>query len=107
MLGQVFELHVFVQNMIPMIGLAVGIDYSLFALSRYREERAKGLNVVDAITAAGATAGRAMLVSGLTVILAFVGLLIVPHSAWISLGIGAILVVSIAVLACLTLLPAP
>ena len=92
--------------MITMIGLAVGIDYSLFVLSRYREERAKGLNSLDAITTAGATAVRAVVFSGLTVVLALVGLLIVPHSVWISLGIGAILVVSIAVLASLTLLPA-
>ena len=106
LVGQVFEMHVFVQNMITMIGLAVGIDYSLFVLSRYREERAKGLSILDAITTAGATAGRAVVFSGLTVVLALVGLLIVPHSVWISLGIGAILVVSIAVVASLTLLPA-
>jgi len=78
----------------------------LFVLSRYREERANGLNNLEAITTAGATAGRAVVFSGLTVVLALVGLLIVPHSVWISLGIGAILVVTIAVLASLTLLPA-
>ena len=106
LIGQTFEMHVFVQNMITMIGLAVGIDYSLFVLSRFREERANGLNTIDAIAAAGATAGRSVVFSGLTVVLALVGLLIKPHSVWISLGIGAILVVSIAVIACLTLLPA-
>lgn len=59
LVGQVFELHIFVQNMITMTGLAVAIDYSLFVLSCYREERAKGFNVVDVITVARATAGRA------------------------------------------------
>ncbi len=71
LIGQVFEMHVFVQNMITMIGLAVGIDYSLFVLSRYREERAKALNVIDAIATAGATGGRAVVFSGLTVVLAW------------------------------------
>ena len=89
-----------------MIGLAVGIDYSLFILSRYREERARGLQKIAAIVAAGSTASRAVLFSGLTVVLALVGLLIVPHSLWISLGVGAILVVVVAVMASLTLLPA-
>ena len=104
--GQVFELHLFVQNMIGMIGLAVGVDYSLFIVSRYREERVRGLPKLDAISAAEATASRAVLFSGLTVVLALVGLLIVPHSVFVSMGIGSILVVTVAVLASLTLLPA-
>ena len=106
LLGQVFELNAFVQNMITMIGLAVGIDYSLFIVSRYREERASGLEKLDAIVAAGATASRAVLFSGITVVLALAGLLIVPQSVFVSLGLGAILVVTIAVMASLTLLPA-
>ena len=104
--GQAFELHLFVQNMITMIGLAVGIDYSLFIVSRYREERSRGLAKIEAISAAGSTAGRAVLFSGLTVVLALLGLLIVPQSMFVSMGIGAILVVAVAVLASLTLLPA-
>ena len=96
----------FVQNIITMVGLAVGIDYSLFIVSRFREERARGLDKVDAIAAAGATASRAVFFSGMIVILGLVGLLIVPHSVFFSLGLGAIFVVAIAVMASLTLLPA-
>ena len=106
LIGQSFELHVFVQNMITMIGLAVGIDYSLFVVSRYREKRARGLEKLDAIAVAGATASRAVLFSGMTVVLGLLGLLIVPHSVFFSLGLGAILVVTVAVMASLTLLPA-
>ena len=106
LIGQGFALHVFVQNMITMIGLAVGIDYSLFIVSRYREERGRGLAKLEAIAEAGATAGRTVLFSGLTVVLALIGLLIVPHVIYISMGIGAILVVTVAIMASLTLLPA-
>ncbi len=104
--GQGFEIHLFVQNIITMIGLAVGIDYSLFIVSRFREERARGLPKADAIAVAGATASRAVFFSGLTVVLALVGLLIVPNGVFVSMGIGAILVVTVAVIASLTLLPA-
>jgi RND superfamily putative drug exporter len=106
LVGQTMDLSFFVTNMITMMGLAVGIDYSLFVVSRYREERAKGLDKLDAITAAGATASRAVLFSGMTVVLALCGLLIFPLSVFQTMGIGAILVVIVAVLASLTLLPA-
>ncbi len=106
LVGQAFELSFFVTNMITMMGLAVGIDYSLFVVSRYREERARGLEKLDAITTAGATASRTVLFSGITVVLALSGLLIVPVSGFQSLGAGAILVVIAAVLASMTLLPA-
>ncbi len=106
LVGQVFDLSFFVQNMITMMGLAVGIDYSLFIVSRYREERTRGLEKVDAIATAGATAGRTVLFSGMTVVLALSGLLILPESGFQSLGAGAILVVVAAVLASMTLLPA-
>jgi RND superfamily putative drug exporter len=89
-----------------MMGLAVGIDYSLFILSRYREERAKGIETDAAIALAGATAGRAVLFSGLTVIIALCGLLIIPHTIFRSLASGAIFVVGVSVVASLTLLPA-
>ena len=104
--GQAFDLSFFVVNMITMIGLAVGIDYSLFIVSRYREERARGLDKVDAIAAAGATAGRTVLLSGMAVVLAITGLLITPSSVFQSVGVGVILVVIAAVLASMTLLPA-
>ncbi len=104
--SQISELSFFVQNMIPMIGLAVGIDYSLFVIERYREERRRGAAKSDAITIAGSTASRAVLFSGLTVIVALVGMFIVPNNIYQSLAIGAITVVVVAVLATLTLLPA-
>jgi RND superfamily putative drug exporter len=106
LVGQVFELSFFVTNMITMIGLAVGIDYSLFIVSRYREERASGLDKIDAIVRSGGTASRAVFFSGMTVVLALVGMLLLPNTIFRSLGTGAILVVLVAVAASMTLLPA-
>ncbi len=106
LVGQLYRLSFFIVNMITMIGLAVGIDYSLFIVGRYREERATGLGKADAIIRAGATASRAVFFSGITVVLALVGMLVVPTSVFFSLGLGAILVAVTAVLAALTLLPA-
>jgi len=106
LLGLFMDLSFFITNMITMIGLAVGIDYSLFIVSRYREERLHGFDKLDAISRAGATATRAVFFSGLTVVLALVGLLILPNTLFRALGLGAILVVLVAVLASMTLLPA-
>ncbi|MEN8237959.1 MAG: MMPL family transporter [Actinomycetota bacterium] len=106
LLGQVFELSFFITNMITMIGLAVGIDYSLFIISRYREERVAGLDKVDAIVRSGGTASRAVFFSGMTVVLALIGMLLLPNTIFRSLGTGAILVVLVAVAASMTLLPA-
>jgi putative drug exporter of the RND superfamily len=106
LLGLWFHFTFTVTNMVSMMGLAVAIDYSLFIVSRYREERRSGLVKLDAIGAAGATASRAVLFSGMTVVLALFGMLIVPNSTFRSLGAGAILVVIAAVAAALTLLPA-
>ena len=106
LVGQVFELSFFVSNMITMMGLAVGIDYVLFIVSRYREERAAGRDKLAAIERSGSTASRAVLFSGITVVVALVGMLIVPTTIFISLAAGAILVVLAAVAAALTLLPA-
>jgi RND superfamily putative drug exporter len=105
-IGEFFDLSFFVVNMITMIGLAVGIDYSLFIIHRFRDERAAGLTVEDAVTKAGATASRAVLFSGITVIIALAGLFIVPTSIYRSLAIGATAVAAVSVLAALTLLPA-
>src|SRR5918996_2689035 len=104
--GQAFEFSFFVVNMISMMGLAVGIDYSLFIVSRYREERHHGLAKLDAIGLASSTASRAVFFSGMTVVLALVGMLIVPTTIFRSLAAGAIFVVLVSVLASLTLLPA-
>ncbi len=106
LVGQAFELSFFITNMVVMMGLAVGIDYSLFIVSRYREERYRGLEKMDAIAAAGATASRAVLFSGVTVVIALLGMLIVPTTTFQSLAIGAIAVVLVSVFAALTLLPA-
>ncbi len=104
--GQAFQFSFFVTNMITMMGLAVGIDYSLFYVSRYREERARGLDMNEALSVAGGTAGRAVLFSGLTVVIALLGLLLIPHTIFRSLAAGAIFVVLASVFASLTLLPA-
>lgn len=104
--GQIIPFSFFVTNVITMIGLAVGIDYSLFVVSRYREERQRGLDKDDAIRAAGATASRAVFFSGFTVVLALLGMFIVPTTIFRSLAGGAIIVVIVSVLISLTLLPA-
>ena len=106
LIGQGFELIFFVTLMVIMIGLAVGIDYSLVIISRYRDELARGLDKSAAIERAGATAGRTVLFSGLTVVIALCGILIVPFSFFQSLALGAVLVVLVALAATLTLLPA-
>ncbi len=105
-IGNFMSLSFFVVNFITMIGLAVGIDYALFIVARYREERVRGFDKIEAIGRAGATANRAVFFSGLTVVLALVGMLFVPNTIFRSLGIGAIMVVVLAVAASMTLLPA-
>ncbi len=105
-LSQTFELSIFIVNMLTGMGLALGIDYSLFVISRYREERTGGRPPTDAIGAAGATASRAVLFSGTAFVVAMFGMLLVPSSIMRSLALGAILVGITSVLAALTLLPA-
>jgi RND superfamily putative drug exporter len=104
--GQFVEFNLFVTNMISMIGLAVGIDYSLFIVSRFREERKKGFEKMDAIAAAGATASRAVFFSGMTVVLALLGMFILPTTIFRALAAGAIFVTVCSILAAMTLLPA-
>ena len=106
LIGQVMDLIFFITLMITMIGLAVGIDYSLIIISRFREELDRGLDKVRATERAGATAGRTVLFSGLTVVVALIGMLIVPASFFQAIGLGAIIVVLAALAATLTLLPA-
>lgn len=105
-IGQAFALSFFVINMITMIGLAVGIDYTLFIVQRFREERFKGHPVCDAVARAGDSATRAVFFSGLTVVIALAALLYMPETVMRSMGVGAILAVVAALLAALTLLPA-
>jgi RND superfamily putative drug exporter len=106
LLSQAFDLSVFIVNMLVGMGLALGIDYSLFVISRYREERGRGLAELDAIAAAGATASRAVLFSGSAFVVALFGMLLVPTTIMRSLAAGAILVGVVSVAAALTLLPA-
>ncbi|MXW30702.1 MAG: MMPL family transporter [Chloroflexi bacterium] len=100
------ELVFFVLLWITMIGLAVGIDYSLIVVSRFREELARGLSARDAVVKAGATASRTVFFSGMTVVIALLGVFIVPHTLFFATGLGAILVVLVSVTATLTFLPA-
>ncbi len=106
LIGRAFELNFLVINIITMIGLAVGIDYALFIVQRFREERARGRDKLAAIEFAGATSGRAVAFSGGTVIVALLGMFIVPSNVYRSLAVGAIAVAAAAIASALTLLPA-
>jgi RND superfamily putative drug exporter len=106
LLAQPFELSVFVINMLTGMGLALGIDYSLFVVSRYREERARGREQFDAIAFSGLTASRAVVFSGTAFVVAMFGMLLVPSSIMRSLAVGAIVVGVVSVVAATTLLPA-
>ncbi len=101
-----FDLSIFTVNMLTGMGLALGIDYSLFVISRYREERTRGLAEHASIRTAGATASRAVLFSGSTFVVALLGMLLVPTSIMRSLAAGAIIVGIVSVASALTLLPA-
>ncbi len=105
-IGQAWTLSFFVVNMTVGMGLALGIDYSLFIVSRYREERVRGDEKLAAIRTAGATASRAVLFSGGAFVLALLGMLLMPTTIMRSLAAGAILVGVASVLVALTLLPA-
>ena len=104
--GQVWEVSFFVVNMLTGMGLALGVDYALFIVSRFREERAGGVEKVEAIGATGRTASRAVLFSGTAFVIAMTGMLLVPDTILRSLAAGAILVGFTAVAAATTLLPA-
>ena len=106
LIGQAFDLIFLVTLVVVMVGLAVGIDYSLLIVSRFRDELARGLEKHAAVERACATAGRTILFSGVTVVVALCGLLIVPFPFFQSMGLGAILVVLVSLAATLTLLPA-
>ena len=95
-----------VGSMIVLIGMAVGVDYTLFYLKREREERAKGHGTVDAVEIAAATSGHSILLSGGAVIASMAGLYVIGDATFNSLATGSILVVAIAVLGSITVLPA-
>jgi uncharacterized membrane protein YdfJ with MMPL/SSD domain len=94
------------QSVILLIGLAVSVDYSLFYLRREREERAAGRSERSALEVAAATSGRAVLISGLTVIAAMAGMFLTGDKTFVSFAEGTILVVAIAIASSLTVLPA-
>jgi RND superfamily putative drug exporter len=104
--GQFTSLSFFIVNMITAMGLALGIDYSLFVLSRYREERRAGRDKVAAIVATGGTSSKAVLFSGSSFVVALLGLLLVPDTILRSLALGAIIVGLVTMAAAITLLPA-
>ena len=95
-----------INSVILLIGLAVGVDYSLFYLRREREERARGRAPAEALQTAAATSGRAVLVSGLTVIVAMSGMFLMGSSTFSSFAVGTVLVVAISIVGSLTVLPA-
>jgi RND superfamily putative drug exporter len=92
--------------MVLLIGLAVGVDYSMFYLKRERQERAAGKSTQAALEAAAATSGRSVLISGLTVMVAMAGMFLTGDQIFSSLALATILVVAVAVLGSLTVLPA-
>ncbi len=94
------------QAMVLLIGLAVGVDYSMFYLKRERQERAAGRSPEAALEAAAATSGRSVLISGLTVMTAMAGMFLTGDATFTSLALATILVVAVAVLGSLTVLPA-
>ncbi len=100
-----FPMSVFVINMISMIGLGVGIDYSLLVVTRFREELGSGLSPDEAAVRTFATAGMAVFTSGMTVVVGFSALLLTPLNETVSVGIAGLVVVAIAVLLATTLLP--
>ena len=93
-------------SIVLLVGMAVGIDYSLFYLRRTREERAAGRSTAEALRIAAHTSGRAIIVSGLTVMIALAGLFLTGIDVFSGVAIGTILVVGVAVLGSLTFLPA-
>ena len=94
------------QSVILLIGLAVGVDYSIFYIARERQERARGVDRVDAIEIAAATSGRAVLVSGLTVMAAMSGMFLAGNGVFSGIALATILVVATAIIGSLTVLPA-
>ncbi len=104
--ANVHPMSVFVVTIVSMVGLGVGIDYSLLAVTRFREELHRGRSKREAAERTISTAGRAVVTSGLTVAVGFASLLITPITETRSVGIGGLLVVSVAVLLTVTLLPA-
>ncbi len=106
LISHVMRMDQSISSVILLIGLAVGVDYSLFYLRREREERAKGHSPASALQVAAATSGRAVLVSGLTVMTAMAGMFLMGTRIFQGFGVGTVLVVAISLIGSLTVLPA-
>src|SRR4051812_46451096 len=104
--SQLSPLHEAVGQVTMLIGLAVGVDYAMFYLRRMMEEKDKGHSPADALDIAAATSGRAVLISGFTVMAAMAGMFFSGNPIFSSFGIGTIIVVGVAMLGSLTFLPA-
>src|SRR4249920_2492956 len=104
--SQIFPIDDNASIVITLIGMAVGVDYSLFYLKRQREERAAGHDEETAVGIASATSGRAILISGLTVMVAMAGQFLTGDKASTAFAVGTIMVVAVAMLGSLTALPA-
>jgi uncharacterized membrane protein YdfJ with MMPL/SSD domain len=106
LLSQVSPVDSSINEVILLVGLAVGVDYSMFYLRREREERESGSSEKASLAAAAATSGRAVLVSGLTVMVAMAGMYLAGDPTFTSFATGTIIVVAVAVVGSLTVLPA-
>lgn len=106
LLTLVMPLSIYVTNTASVIGIGVGIDYALFIVTRFREALAAGRSPRDAVVESVATSGRSVAVSGLTVVVALAGMFMVDIQGFRSMAVGTMVVVTLAVLASLTLLPA-
>jgi uncharacterized membrane protein YdfJ with MMPL/SSD domain len=104
--SQFIDMSSSVYSVVLLVGLAVGVDYTLFYLRREREERANGAGKLEAVHTAAATSGRAVLVSGFTVMAAMAGMFFTGADVFTALGIGAIMVVAVAMIGSVTVVPA-
>ena len=104
--SRLFPLDESVSSVVLLVGLAVGVDYSMFYLRREMEERDAGRGWEGALNAAAATSGRAVLISGFTVMAAMAGMFLAGNAVFVSFGVGTIIVVAVAVLGSVTVLPA-
>jgi RND superfamily putative drug exporter len=105
-ISQLVPMDETISSVVLLVGMAVGVDYTLFYLRREREERRAGRSPEDALAVASATSGRAVMVSGLTVIAAMAGMLLAGDRTFTALGIGSMLVVAVAVAGSVTVVPA-
>jgi uncharacterized membrane protein YdfJ with MMPL/SSD domain len=104
--SQIVPMDDTISSIVLLIGLAVGVDYTLFYLRRAREERARGVGHREAVHIAAATSGRAVLVSGFTVMAAMAGMFLAGDRTFTALGVGAIMVVAVAMIGSVSVVPA-